>query len=364
MGNPVLVPTNAATPNRLSDLAITGKKCIDFTVKERGSSSTTSKTKATRGSFIREAINNRELPQEIEEVIADSWQTSKRSRCESVLKRGKCYPFLWNENPYITNTDSVLKFLHGMYQDGCLYSGLCAARSALANVLSTKGFAKLSDHLLLVRYLKGIFSIHPPLPKCMHIWDINLVLTCYNSKDNNKELDFKYLLKKIVMLFLIIAARRKHALSTIYVDDIVFKDDKIILLPNKTLKHSKLTRPLQALIYNAYKENTKLYLVNCLFSYLERRKRLVNDDVEEIAISYGKPHQPVGSGKLRRWNQDELKLSGIDVKVFTAHNCRSASVSKAKANGMGINENMKRGCWNIESTFKNFYYKDIINDNN
>ena len=33
-------------------------------------------------------------------------------------------------------------------------------------------------------------------------------------------------------------------------------------------------------------------------------------------------------------------------------------------NGMGINENMKRGCWKSESTFKKFYYKDIIHDNN
>ena len=51
------------------------KKYTDFTVKERESSPTTSRTKATGGSFIREAINNRELPPEIEEVIRDSWQT-------------------------------------------------------------------------------------------------------------------------------------------------------------------------------------------------------------------------------------------------------------------------------------------------
>ena len=146
--------------------------------------------------------------------------------------------------------------------------------------------------------------------------------------------------------------RRKHALSTIYVDNIVFKDDKVILLPNKTLKHSKPTRPLQPLIYNAYKENIKLCLVNCLLSYLEQRKLLVNDDVKELVIYYGKPHRPIGSDTLSRWIKDELKLSGIGIKVFTAHSCRSASVSKAKANGMGINEIMKKGCWKSESTFK------------
>ena len=180
MGSPVLVPTNAATPTRLPNSATTDKEYTDFTIKERKSSTTTSKTKATDGSFTRKAISNRELPQEIEEVITDSWQTSSRSRYESVLKRWKSFALSWNENPYITNIDSILKFLHGMYNDGCLYSGLCAAWSALAGVVSIKGFAKLSNHPLLVRYLKGIFNRHPPMPRYMHIWGINLVLTYYN----------------------------------------------------------------------------------------------------------------------------------------------------------------------------------------
>ena len=63
-----------------------------------------------------------------------------------MLKRWKCYALLQNKNPYIINTDSVLKFLHGMYNDGWLYSGFCAARSALASVVTIKGFVKLSDH--------------------------------------------------------------------------------------------------------------------------------------------------------------------------------------------------------------------------
>ena len=136
------------------------------------------------------------------------------------------------------------------------------------------------------------------------------------------------------------------------------------MLPNKTLKHSKPTRQLQPLIYNAYKENINLCFVNCLLSYLERRKLLVNDDVKELVISYEKPHRPVGSDTLSRWIKDELKLSRIDTNVFAARRCRSALVSKAKVNGMGINETLKRRCWKSESTFKKFYDKDIINGNN
>ena len=169
---------------------------------------------------------------------------------------------------------------------------------------------------------------------------------------------------RLTGIMIILGARRKHALSTIYVDNIVFKDDKVILLPNKTLKHSKPTRPLQPLIYNAYKENIKLCLVNCLLSYLERRKLLVNDDVKEPVISYGKPHRPVSSDTLSKCINDELKLSGTDTNVFATHSCSLASVGKTKVNGMGINEIMKKECWKSESTFKKFYDKDIINDNN
>ena len=88
---------------------------------------------------------------------------------ESVLKRWKCYALSRNENPYITNINSVLKFLHGMYKDSCLYTSLCAARNALTSVVTIKVLARLWDHPLLVRYLTGIFNRHPSLPRNMHI---------------------------------------------------------------------------------------------------------------------------------------------------------------------------------------------------
>ena len=113
----------------------------------------------------------------------------------------KSYALSRNENPCNTNIDSVLKFLDGMYNDGCLYSGLCAARSALASVVTIKGFARFLDHPLLARYLRGVFNRHPPLPRYMHIWDINLVLTYYNRIGHNEELEFKCIVKKMVVIY-------------------------------------------------------------------------------------------------------------------------------------------------------------------
>ena len=152
--------------------------------------------------------------------------------------------------------------MHGMYINGCLYSGLCVARSALSSILTIKGYTKLSEHYFISHYLKGIYNRHPPLPKYTSIWDISLVLVYYNSIETNDKFQFKNLVKKTVMLFMILGARRKQALFTITVDNVVTEENKIFFLPNKTLKHSNTHRPLEPLIFQGCPLNEKLCIVN------------------------------------------------------------------------------------------------------
>ena len=74
------------------------------------------------------------------------------------------------------------------------------------------------------------------MPKYTSIWDISLVLDYYNSIETNGKLQFKNLVKKTVKIFMILGARRKQALLTITVDNIVTEENKVVVLPNKTLK--------------------------------------------------------------------------------------------------------------------------------
>ena len=61
----------------------------------------------------------------------------------------------------------------------------------------------------------------------MRIWKINEVLN-YSINLPDKELEIKYLVKKLVMLFFIAGTRRKEALFTIN-NNIIFADNKVIL---------------------------------------------------------------------------------------------------------------------------------------
>ena len=103
--------------------------------------------------------------------------------------------------------------------------------------------------------------------------EISLVLDYYNSIEANDKLQFKDLVKKAVMLFMILGARRKQALFTITVDNIIIGENKIVfLLPNKTLKHSNIHRPLKPLIYKSYDLSEKLCIANAIQCYLGMRE--------------------------------------------------------------------------------------------
>ena len=68
--------------------------------------------------------------------------------------------------------NSVLKFLHYLYKNGCYYTGLSSACSALSTIMLIEGYSKLSDHPLISKFMKGIYSQHPTLPRYANIWEI------------------------------------------------------------------------------------------------------------------------------------------------------------------------------------------------
>ena len=206
-------------------------------------------------SFISTSFRHSNIPPEITDVILELWRPTTRSRYESVLRRWHSFAISRNETPYSPDVTAVLAFLHGMYRNGCLYRGLCAARCALSSSITIKCYLKLSDQPLVSRHLNGIYNRHPPLPKYVDIWNLTLLLKYYEQKENNDCLKFKELVKKTLILFIILGARRKQVLFKLSVDNIVFKENKVILLPNKTLKHTKANRPLEPLIYHHCPDN-------------------------------------------------------------------------------------------------------------
>ena len=128
----------------------------------------------------------------------------------------------------------------------------------------------------------------------------------------------------------------------------LLENKKVILLLNKTLKHSAPQRPVQPFVYHKEKDNEKLCIVHCLrFDILERGKQMDNTK-GRLMITHSKPHHHASRDMLSRWVKEVLQLVEIVVNVFNAHSCRAASASKDILNDI----------------LKKFYGKDIINIGN
>ena len=180
----------------------------------------------------------------------------------------------------------------------------------------------------------------------------------FESLPANSELTLKCLTGKLTVLLLILSERREQTLLAIDIDNVKIYKDKLIILPNSSLKHTKLSRPLQAVVYHNFNGNPKLCVVECAKLYTEIRKELVPNEIKQFLVTYGKPRTPLRGYK---WIKDTISSAGIDTDVFKAHSTRSASSSKVKQVGIPYTEILKRGSWKGANTFTKHYDKHIIN---
>ena len=76
--------------------------------------------------------------------------------------------------------NSLLEFLHKLYQQNLGYSALHTACSTVSNIDEhshpTRMHTSVGKHRLVCQYLKGIFSKMKPVPKFHNIWSVDVVL--------------------------------------------------------------------------------------------------------------------------------------------------------------------------------------------
>ena len=87
------------------------------------------------------------------------------------------------------------------------------------------------------------------------------------------------------MLFMNLEAHKKQAVFPITVHNIVTEENKIVFLPNETLKHISTDWPLESLTYQGCTLKKKLFIVNTVQCYLGMQEKLVNVNIEEFIFT-------------------------------------------------------------------------------
>jgi hypothetical protein len=216
-------------------------------------------------------------------------------------------------------------------------------------------------HPYVIRFMKGVYNLRPSVSRYCRTWDVDIVLKYLRTLSPVKELSFKDLTLKLVMLIAIISAQRAQTLHLLEVVNMVKRSTAFIFSIVETVKQSRPGSRLPVLELKAFPSDRRLCVYTVLKEYLFRRRVKVFK-VDKLLISYQKPHRPIGVSTISRWIRTVMQRAGIDTSVFKAHSTRAAATSKAKAQHVPVKEIMEKAGWSRETTFAKFYDKKVDRD--
>jgi hypothetical protein len=80
-------------------------------------------------------------------------------------------------NPPVNN---LLDFLANLHEKGLKYTTSNVARRAVSTIVIPSTYGTIANHLIVSRFMKGIYESSPPNPRYRSTWDVQPGLT-YNQ---------------------------------------------------------------------------------------------------------------------------------------------------------------------------------------
>lgn len=243
------------------------------------------------------------------------------------------------------------------------YETLNTARSALSSLGIVVDGCRAGNHPLVIRFMRGVFNLRPPIPRYTATWDVQPVLRELKYMYPLHTLTLRDLTLKLVMLMALTQAARVQTLHLLVTTGISIGEDFISVRLRGHIKQCRPSFNIRSIKFQAYSRDTSLCVCDTLQHYLARTAELRRDLSREDAgllLSYVRPHKSVTKDTIARWVKAMLKRSGVDTTTFTAGSVRSAAVSKAKAMSVPITTIMAKAGWTRASTFAKFYDKQIV----
>ena len=245
-----------------------------------------------------------------------------------------------------------------MKESNLSYNTINTAKSAIVSQSNLFNSNDLGNHLLIKKFMRGIFNIRPSLPKYNCTWDVETVLKYLKYLHPLEKLSLLDLSRKLVMLLALTTGQRLQTLFLLDIRNITCDEDFVKLRIGDLLKQSKPNNHLSEIYIKSYPDH-KICVVKTLKSYIQRTDNLRTESC--LFIRTQKPHFRVSKDTLSRWIKYVLKAAGIDIALFSAHSTRSASCS-AVSNIVPVNTILKTAGWKKENTFRKFYKLNVTND--
>ena len=144
-----------------------------------------------------------------------------------------------------------------LFETNLSYSSLNTARSALSTTITVDGIP-IGSQPLVVRFLKGVFNLRPPVPGYKKVWDVSIGLRFLKTLSPVASLSLKNLSLKLVMPLSLVTAQRGQTLD---INLMSTYDSSIVFTFSKPLKQSNPRTQVKPMVLKAYTYDESL----CVF---------------------------------------------------------------------------------------------------
>lgn len=305
--------------------------------------------------IIRQAMNRYRLDDEVIDICMTGLSKSTRNQYEHHLKALSNFCTTVNHFDFLNIPLNIgLHYLKSLHDEGKSYSVINTARSAISQFVTIiDGNNRLfGEHVMVKRFMMGIYKLKPPLPKYTSTWDVKPLLDYLRSISNDA--DLKSLSIKLVCLLALATGQRLQTLAALDLSLLTINSDKASFRIGEILKTSKPGKTQLTVHIHKFTTETLICPLECLQSYLHLTDKLRTDT--KLFISLQKPHKSITSQTLSRWVTWGLQHAGIH-EMFTPHSVRHASSSRA-AGFIPVGDILKTVGWTRESTFASFYRRE------
>ena len=244
-----------------------------------------------------------------------------------------------------------------LFEKNISYNSLNTQRSALSTNITVDGMS-IGNPPLVVRFLKGVFNLRPPVPRYKGVWDVSIVLRFLKTLSPVSSLSLKNLSLKLVMLLSLVTAQRGQTLRLLDINLMSTYDSTIVFTFNKPPKQFNPRTQVEPLVLKTYIHHESLCVISTLREYLQRTETL-RVTGSQLLISFQKPHKAVSQDTINRWIRTAMQLSGINLDAYKARSRRAASVSASHRAQVPLQEIIGKAGWSCAQTFAIYYDKNL-----
>ena len=121
---------------------------------------------------FRAKLTKEGFSQNVSDIQLSSWRKKTASQYESTWKAWSGWCSEREINPFSTTLENILEFLTDLFYKGSKFRTLGMYKSAISSNHETVDGFVIGKHPMMVKFMKGVFSLRPPEPKYFVTWDV------------------------------------------------------------------------------------------------------------------------------------------------------------------------------------------------